>query len=296
MASIPLKLKDWQRKIIESRPGPEFRPAGSASLEQVFALYQNNRNGSRRRALVLSFPLLAKLMGRGRFEALCQAYIDEQPYHSGSLNYYGRGLEKYLSSEFLDQPDLGLFQLLAKFEWCLQELLLKPANIIVTMAQLQAMTEAQQQSFQLCFMPNYVALRSYWSLDALWLWHQQNLGSIQTLAAKNEAAGYNVAWLVQAELTDGGLPNSQMSDGVPSHNAMPTGVHIAVHYLNGLESELFEQLQKKTMFTLPDLWRLCETLKLDFPTTLQKLMKRQWLTCISAPGGANTLIETGYDR
>lgn len=292
MSPKPVKLKDWQRNIIESRPGPEFKPAGSASLDQVFAVYRNNRDGSRRRALQLSFGLLAKLLSPESFATLCQTYIDKQAYPSNNLNFYGRGLEQYLKSQLLSQHQpLDFFRLLIKFEWRLQELLLEPVNSPLSMNQLQAISQARQQSMPLCLLPNKVVLRSRWPLDALWLWHQQAQSSMHVMPIKYQQAGYNVAWLLQTDMVNQDSPPG----AALTNRAISCQPTIAVHHVNGVEAELFEQLQQWPDFTLPDLWQLCETLKLEFPLTLQKLLKRQWLSIAATPNQANATTESGHD-
>jgi hypothetical protein len=69
-------------------------------------------------ALETDFVALRAVLGPGRFESLCRAYIDAYPSDHYSLRYFGRHLARFLAQTepWRNEP---LLAELARFEWAL---------------------------------------------------------------------------------------------------------------------------------------------------------------------------------
>jgi hypothetical protein len=94
--------------------------AGEIPLQERLKVYRNNIVGGLTDTLILSFPIVEKLVGRDFMEALARAFILENPPDEGCLNTYGRGFDHFIAG-FRPATSLPYLADVAAFEIAMTE-------------------------------------------------------------------------------------------------------------------------------------------------------------------------------
>lgn len=70
---------------------------GGIPLPERLKVYRNNIVGGLTDTLILTFPLLEKLVGKDFLEGMARSFVLENPPESGCLNTYGTGFDKFIA-------------------------------------------------------------------------------------------------------------------------------------------------------------------------------------------------------
>ena len=142
-----------------------------ARAQKRFAAYQRNVRGNGRVALGASFPVIATLLGPGRFRDLSDDYIAAYPSNNADLNQFGEHFSSFMAEHFLAQtfpylPDL------ARLEWALDVAYGAADEPALNFSKLAALPPERQGEVVLVLSSLAIEIVSPWPVFALWQAHQ----------------------------------------------------------------------------------------------------------------------------
>jgi hypothetical protein len=94
--------------------------AGTLDACTRIAVYRNNVHGNYRRALAATYPVVRRLVGDRRFNALIEAFVRAHPSRQGDVNRYGGELAAFLSS-YAPKSALAYLPDVARVEWAIDQ-------------------------------------------------------------------------------------------------------------------------------------------------------------------------------
>jgi len=103
---------------------PELASKAIPAATQI-AVYQNNAQETFRKALLSSFPVVARLVGDDCLRGLARTYMREHPSLSGNLQGYGRDFPGFLD-DLYGATRFSYLHDVARLEWALEEVHLEP--------------------------------------------------------------------------------------------------------------------------------------------------------------------------
>lgn len=109
----------------ESLPMGLRRDIRPAAIQ--IAVYQNNARVTFTEALLASYPVVEKLVGRDCFSGLAEKYRMDHPSVSGDLLLYGRSFPEFLDT-FYGDTEYAYLADVAHLEWACEEVLTEPES------------------------------------------------------------------------------------------------------------------------------------------------------------------------
>jgi hypothetical protein len=135
-------------------------------------IYRGNLASARQRALASSHPVLRRLLGDERFDALARAYGCAQPARDPDLNRFGAGLAVFLEATPADAGQAWLPEL-ARLEWMAHEAWYAPDAVDgKPLAVLASLDPQQFEASRAILHPSLGLFGSRWAVAALWRAHQ----------------------------------------------------------------------------------------------------------------------------
>ncbi|MEC5386034.1 DNA-binding domain-containing protein [Uliginosibacterium sp. H3] len=143
----------------------------AARNAELLAVYRGNAVANAGKALALSYPVIARIVGDEFFEALCRAYWAFAPSHSGDLNEYGGSFDEFLAG-FPHVAELPYLPDVARVEWCVRRALRAEDHLAIDAGQLAGLTPEQLARLRFGVQPALVTLSSAWACARIWQQHQ----------------------------------------------------------------------------------------------------------------------------
>ena len=158
-----MSLPPWQHRFIAELDAHEL-PATSG-----MQVYHHNVRAQFRKALAVSFPMVAELLGPSCFSALAERFRQRNPSRSGDLHPSGTNFPLFLATE-LEATDTAQIDLaeLAHLEWAWQCALIAPDQPAIDAASLAAFSAEQWPSLRLKLQPSFTVLRSRSPVMSYW--------------------------------------------------------------------------------------------------------------------------------
>jgi hypothetical protein len=168
-------LRNLQRRFSDNLTAKCIDPAFLGLFERArglpslhpFSIYVNNRRASLLKTLANTYLVCQKLVGEQYFRKIANAYLEQYPSYSPSLNDYGAGLaEALLDSPFV----LGLPYLIdiVRLEWHIQCILIGADEPLFDWGKLTLIPSSQYGDLIFHRPANSVLLHSPFPVDRIW--------------------------------------------------------------------------------------------------------------------------------
>ena len=139
---------------------------GDIALPERLKVYRNNIVGGLSDTLILTFPLLKKLVGQDFLEGMCRSFILANPPENGCLNTYGRGLDQFIAG-FGPAKDLPYLPDVAMFEIAMNEAYFAADDEALQAADLSAIAPEDLNNLVLQLRHSVTLLQSPYPLDSI---------------------------------------------------------------------------------------------------------------------------------
>ncbi len=158
-----MTLARWQQRFAAELDARE--PPVTPGMQ----VYHHNVRAQFRKALAVSFPIVAELVGESRFSDLAEQFRQRNPSRSGDLHPSGANFPIFLATapEALDTNHLDLAEL-ATLEWAWQCALIAPDQPAIDAASLTLFRPEEWPSLRLQFQPSFTVLRSRSPVISYW--------------------------------------------------------------------------------------------------------------------------------
>lgn len=155
-------LAAWQRAFMEALEDEHEGTASDAPL----GFHRASVRARRRDALAATYPIVARLLGRGPFDALAARYARAHPSHSANLDLYGDLFAAFLArqSEADATPCLPD---VARLEWACHESFRAADAPALEAAALAAVPSELQGRVRLVLHPSVRVLESAYPIAAM---------------------------------------------------------------------------------------------------------------------------------
>ena len=166
-------LLEIQRAIYRSLVAGDDAPvadhvvADGLAPEARLGVYRNTFVGSLAKALRLSFPAVARLVGTDFFETAARIYIEVEPPRSAYLDAYGSGFPGFLA-EFPPAASLAYLSGVARLEWAVSRALHAPDAEALDLPRLSAVDPADQGRIAFVPHPSVSLVQADHPADAIW--------------------------------------------------------------------------------------------------------------------------------
>jgi len=142
-----------------------FRPAGSLTLQEAFAVYHRSYLARLSDALGESFEAVWWVLGDDLFRSVCRDYIHEFPSSSYHLQDYGARFTDFLTRHH-DTKEILFLHDLARFEWLIKELGNTPTPQPLPAEQFQDLVKADD--FKIHFIEGMSVFESPYAVYDIW--------------------------------------------------------------------------------------------------------------------------------
>ncbi len=174
--SLPMPLNDIQRRfkdtildggVLDNDPGfrTVFR-AGGISLENRMKVYRNNVVRTLADAVIASYPMTGKLIGKEYMERAARLYAAQTLPAQGNLNLYGGTFPDFIAAQ-AETAHLPFLRDFAALEWMWEESYYAADDAPLAAADLQNITEDRLPALQLSLRASARLLKSIYPLDVL---------------------------------------------------------------------------------------------------------------------------------
>ncbi len=173
-----MKLADIQKTFKDTMldhpdavhdPSDEFSAlfnVGNIPLPERLKVYRNNIVGGLTDTLLISFPLVKKLVGEAFFKELARAFIPQNPPNEGCLNTYGQGLNTFIKT-FKPAQSLPYLSDVARFEIALTNSYYAPDDKALTIEDLSKILPEDLSNMPLQLRKSTELLSSSYPLNAI---------------------------------------------------------------------------------------------------------------------------------
>lgn len=197
-----MSLQSWQRHFamqLDAADPPE---------DPGMQVYHHNVRAQFRKALAMSFPLVAGLLGAAPFNALAERFRQRNPSRSGDLHPSGSAFPEFLAAEAnaatgeiweSTRAALGIkLSELASLEWAWQSALIAADQPSIDASSLTRFPPEQWPSLGLRLQPSFTVLR--WSTPVVSYWQDRrernSLAISVPVMTAATTSGPEQAWLV----------------------------------------------------------------------------------------------------
>lgn len=145
--------------------------AGARSSDAAIAVYQRNRFAQAERALAISFPLIAALLGEG-FSALVYRFVLQHPPTQSDWGEWGAVLPEYISQQ-TELAHLPYLMDCAQLDWAAHTIE-RNNNDVFLQTSLAQLAEQSADELVMVLNRNIALLSTPFPLYAIWKMHQPN--------------------------------------------------------------------------------------------------------------------------
>ena len=169
-----MSLQSWQRRFaaqLDSAESPE---------DPGMQVYHHNVRAQFRKALAMSFPVVAELLGAAPFNVLAERFRQRNPSRSGDLHPSGSAFPAFLAAENKESAieTLGIdLSELATLEWAWQCALIAADRPTIDASSLARFPPAQWPSLRLQLQPSFAVLRWRTAVASYWQAHRDHASS-----------------------------------------------------------------------------------------------------------------------
>lgn len=191
-----MNRQSWQRRFAAQLDAAET-PADSG-----MQVYHHNIRAQFRKALAMSFPVVADLLGASVFNALAERFRQINPSRSGDLHPSGEHFPAFLASEAdtlaaaIKESNRNLVNIdlaeLASLEWAWQCALIAADRTPVDVSALSTYHPEQWPSLRLQLQPSFSVLHWHTPVASYWQAHRERTTSVMS---DTNMSGPEQAWL-----------------------------------------------------------------------------------------------------
>jgi hypothetical protein len=180
--------RDFATMLRADRP-----PGGRADI------YHNNRRANFCKALALTYPVTARIVGEEFFTRQAIDYLALHPSRQGDLHHAGRRFPQFLAAGFASQgSEFAYLADLAKLEWAWAEALVCADASIVGSESLTAFEPPTWPLLRFSLHPSVTLIRSTWPIHTIFDEHRRDQPALVSLSA----GGEYVAVLRRAQIVE----------------------------------------------------------------------------------------------
>ena len=141
------------------------------SAQGLMGIYQNSAIANITNSLILTYPVIEKLVGSVFFSAMCREFIYVTWPKSGNMDDYGVEFPNFLS-EFEHAKHLIYLKDVARLEWAFHKSSLANDAIIIDWSTLAQVSDVLQLTFLVT--PSLSLINSVFPIDKIWHINQEN--------------------------------------------------------------------------------------------------------------------------
>jgi hypothetical protein len=141
------------------------------SAQGLMGIYQNSAIANITHSLILTYPVIEKLVGEQFFSAMCREYIFLTWPKSGNMDDYGVGFPEFLA-EFEHAKHLLYLKDVARLEWAFHQSSLADDAPITDWSTLAQASDILQLKFLVS--PSLSLISSTFPIDKIWHLNQEN--------------------------------------------------------------------------------------------------------------------------
>jgi hypothetical protein len=186
----------------DDTPGSDFGGRSLADIQHDFAamllaprppggrngIYHNNRRANFRKALALTYPVTARLVGADFFARLADDQLARRPSRHGDLHEAGRDFALCLGDGIGAAGSAFEYLVdLARLEWAWAEALIAADAPVIGLQALRDLDPAAWPHLQLELQPAVAIIESRWPLHSIFVEHRREDPATLSLAAGAEA-------------------------------------------------------------------------------------------------------------
>ena len=196
-----MTLQSWQRRFATQLDAAET-PA-----DPGMQVYHHHVRAQFRKALAMSFPVIADLLGASVFNAVAERFRQINPSRSGDLHPSGTNFPAFLAAEAdtvagsIKESNRSPFSVdiaeLARLEWHWQCALIAADRVAIDVAALSSYRPEQWPSLRLQLQPSFSVLRWHTPVVSYWQTHRERTTSVMsdTNMSDTNMSGPEQAWL-----------------------------------------------------------------------------------------------------
>lgn len=164
---------NWQADFAESLSTLTPSPEGVQPLARL-QLYKNNHHHTLIQTLKKHYPLILNLCGPHFFDAACNAYLEQYPSGSSSLNDYGAYFSNFLS-EYEPADHLVYLPELANFEWACHHVANAADASALTLPERDLLRTENKATLTLGLHPASQLMKCHYPIQKIMQWCQRSL-------------------------------------------------------------------------------------------------------------------------
>lgn len=175
------KLADLQRNFIKGCLSGKLKQdnillakdidSSVISAHGLMAIYQNSAIANITHSLILTYPVIEKLLGEEFFSAMCKEFIYVTWPKSGNMDDYGAEFPDFLA-EFEHAKHLLYLKDVARLEWAFHQSSLADDALITDWSTLAQASNILQLQFLLT--PSFALISSTFPIDEIWHLNQDD--------------------------------------------------------------------------------------------------------------------------
>ncbi len=175
------------RKLVEIQQAFAQALLTSAVPEGRLAIYHNNCRANFVKALTLSYPVIARIVGSDFFDGLAQRFFERYPSRSGDLHHVGKDFADFLATGFAAPGSAFEYLVdLAHLEWAWSLALLGADAPALGVEALARHPPADWAALRFELQPTLTLVASPFPVHTLFDEHRQTLPAITCLDAGGE--------------------------------------------------------------------------------------------------------------
>lgn len=144
------------------------------SAKGLMGIYQNSAIANITNSLILTYPVIEKLVGKEFFSAMCREFIYVTWPKSGNMDDYGVEFPDFLA-EFEHAKHLIYLKDVARLEWAFHQSSLADDALITDWSTLAQASDILQLTFLVT--PSLFLISSTFPIDKIWYVNQENASS-----------------------------------------------------------------------------------------------------------------------
>jgi hypothetical protein len=180
--------------------------SSAISAQGLMGIYQNSAIANITNSLILTYPVIEKLVGEAFFKAMCREFIYLTWPQSGNMDDYGAEFPEFLA-EFEHAKHLVYLKDVARLEWAFHQSSLADDAIIIDWSTLAQVSDILQLKFLVT--PSLSLVNSTFPVDKIWLLNQDDISPDTKISLTNEQDNDTFIVLFRQQLKTTILPISE---------------------------------------------------------------------------------------
>ncbi|MDX2367187.1 MAG: DNA-binding domain-containing protein [Colwellia sp.] len=173
------------------------------SAQGLMGIYQNSAIANITHSLILTYPVIEKLVGEEFFSAMCREFIYITWPKSGNMDDYGAEFPDFLA-EFEHAKHLLYLKDVARLEWAFHQSSLADDALITDWSKLAQASDILQLKFLVT--PSLSLISSTFPIDKIWCLNQDDVSPDTEVDLADEQDNYTFIVLFRKQLKTVVLP------------------------------------------------------------------------------------------